>query len=49
VGGIEFGQVAKSVIEGEFKDTIDAKPYDFLIVTLALLFRSSTTPLESSF
>jgi hypothetical protein len=25
------------------------KPYDFLIVTLALLSKPSTTPLESSF
>jgi hypothetical protein len=37
------------VIEGEFENAIGAKAVGFLMVTLALLFRPSTTPLESSF
>jgi len=37
------------VIEREFQDAEGAEPYDFLMVTLALLFSPSTTPLENSF
>jgi hypothetical protein len=34
------------VIEGQFETRYVRKPYDFLMVTLALLFKPFTTPLE---
>jgi hypothetical protein len=37
------------MIEGRFEHSVGAKAVGFLVVTLALLFRPSTTPLEISF
>ena len=49
VGRLRLGQLAKRMIEGEFEDAVGAKAIGFCHGALALLFRPSTTPLESSF
>ena len=50
VGGWRLGKLAKCMIERDFCGSEGSgKPYAFLIVTLALLFSPSMTPLENGF
>ena len=49
VGDVGFRQLTKWVVQGDFRDVEGAETVDFRMVNLALLFKPSTTPLESCF